>query len=340
VSYRREDSAGWVGRLVDDLADRFGADQVFQDVHSITPGVDFLDAINETLRQADCILVVIGPAWLSTKNEMGSRRIDDENDYVRLELATALRRGSRVIPVLVGGARMPARALLPEELSALARRNAAELSDSRWSYDFEQLARAIAGPEQRHLQEKKTGLTSGAATDPTAGQGTDRLASPDDRSAAWQSNTDLPAPSRRSSHFVLAFGLLAVVLVGASALSWWFWSPAPPALGPEPASQSGTPAESAVPTPTAVVVFGVDSTADEALQQVERARRAGFSTARIYWRQGVYRSVVEFPTEGSATEALSRIQTLSPTLSGAYVRKLADWCPNRARNSAGVTECL
>ena len=145
MSYRREDSAGWAGRLVDDLAEKFGAANVFQDIHSITAGMDFVDAMNETLQKTDCALVVIGPFWLSLRDEEGGRRLDDASDYVRLEVATALRRGSPVIPVLVGGAKMPTPASLPEELKPLARRNAAELTDKRWSYDLDQLARAISG---------------------------------------------------------------------------------------------------------------------------------------------------------------------------------------------------
>lgn len=99
MSNRREDSAGWAGRLVDDLAERFGAANVLQDIHSIKPGVKFVDAINETLQKSDCTLVVIGPAWLSLTDEAGGRRLDDAGDYVRLEVATAQGRGSPVVPV-------------------------------------------------------------------------------------------------------------------------------------------------------------------------------------------------------------------------------------------------
>jgi nitrate reductase NapE component len=149
VSYRRGSSGGWSGRLVDDLAKRFGKDRVFQDVLSIRPGVDFVKALSETLQQADCVLAVIEPEWLSVKDETGGRRLDDEDDYVRLELATALRTGSRVIPVLFGGAKMPAPALLPEDVRKLARLNAAEVSDSRWSYDLDRLAQEIAGSSRQ-----------------------------------------------------------------------------------------------------------------------------------------------------------------------------------------------
>jgi hypothetical protein len=85
------------------------------------------------------LLAVIGPRWLSVANKDGKRRIDDPNDFVRLEIAAALRRDVRVIPVLVEGATMPSAEELPEDIKALARRQAHELSDRRWDYDADQL---------------------------------------------------------------------------------------------------------------------------------------------------------------------------------------------------------
>ena len=144
VSYRREDSAGWAGRLVSDLAGRVGVANVFQDIQSIEPGADFAEVILKTLQSTDCVLVVIGPAWLA-KDPAGNRRLDNVNDYVRLEVATALQSSSRVIPVLVGGAVMPAIAALPDDIRGLARRNAIELTDRRWSYDVDQLLDKLHG---------------------------------------------------------------------------------------------------------------------------------------------------------------------------------------------------
>ena len=144
VSYRRDDSSGYAGRLYERLVREFGRKRVFMDLDTLEPGVDFVERIDEAVASADVLLAVIGRTWLSAAlGEGGSRRLDDPNDFVRLEIATALRRGIRVIPLLVGGARMPPGRDLPLDLDALARRHAHELSDSRWSYDVERLVEAI-----------------------------------------------------------------------------------------------------------------------------------------------------------------------------------------------------
>lgn len=145
VSYRREDSAGWTGRLAHDLHQEFGRSHVFHDVDTMIPGCVFPDAITLSLQRADCVLVVIGPNWLTAKDSKGKYRISDPNDYVRLEVATALRSGSPVIPVLVGGAEAPPESKLPDDIKSLSRRHAFELSDRHWHDDINRLVRAI-GP--------------------------------------------------------------------------------------------------------------------------------------------------------------------------------------------------
>ena len=144
ISYRREDAAGWTGRLAADLRREFRTDQIFQDIASIEIGEDFLEATRRSLASCAVAIVVIGPRWLHAKNEAGHRRLDDTEDWVRLEIAESLQREAlRVVPVLVGEARMPRSAELPEPLKLLARRNALEISDSRWDYDFRQLVVAL-----------------------------------------------------------------------------------------------------------------------------------------------------------------------------------------------------
>lgn len=140
ISYRRDDSAGWTGRLATDLQKRFGREVVFQDIGTIGAGEDFLEIIKRFLESCSAVLVVIGPDWSVVKDNKGVRRLDDPKDTVRTEIAQALQQKDRlVIPVLVGGAKMPTPDELPEELKALARRNAFDLSDKRWEYDLEQL---------------------------------------------------------------------------------------------------------------------------------------------------------------------------------------------------------
>jgi len=144
VSYRRQDSQSAAGRLSDHLKEHLRGVSIFRDVETIEPGVDFVDAIERALRACGVLIAVIGPRWLNASLADGSRRLDDPNDYTRLEIATALRRKDvRVIPVLVEGAEMPTTAELPDDLEPLARRNAIELSDKRWDFDVSRLVETL-----------------------------------------------------------------------------------------------------------------------------------------------------------------------------------------------------
>src|SRR5690349_20337215 len=132
LSYRRTDAPGHAGRLYDRLVDRFGENGVFKDVDSMQPGADFGEVIEETVARCDALIAVIGRDWLAADAD-GLRRLDSPEDWVRLEIGNALKRRVRVIPVLVEDARMPSAADLPEDLQALARRHAVELSESAWN---------------------------------------------------------------------------------------------------------------------------------------------------------------------------------------------------------------
>ena len=143
ISYRRDDSSGHAGRLYDDLVERFGDDRVFIDIDTIEPGVDFSESIERALDSCEIVLAVIGKSWLKISDSAGLRRLDHPDDYVRMELEAALARGVRVIPVRVQGAEMPSSTELPEGLASLARRQAVELSDSRWRYDVSVLVSAV-----------------------------------------------------------------------------------------------------------------------------------------------------------------------------------------------------
>lgn len=144
ISYRRDDAAGYAGRLEEALEKRLGRGSVFRDVLDIAPGADFVHTIHERLAGAQSVLVLIGPRWTGGETP-GSRRIDEAQDFVRLEVQAALDSGARVIPVLLGGARMPAEAELPEPLKPLARRNALSLSDANWNADVARLVAQVGG---------------------------------------------------------------------------------------------------------------------------------------------------------------------------------------------------
>jgi hypothetical protein len=123
ISYRRQDSAGYSGRLFDRLSNRFGQSNIFMDIDAIELGVDFVQRIQEAVSSCDVLLAVIGPTWLTVTSANGQPRLSDPNDFVRVEVQTALQRDIRVIPLLVQGAQMPNASELPPELAPLARRN-------------------------------------------------------------------------------------------------------------------------------------------------------------------------------------------------------------------------
>jgi len=139
ISYRRDDADEAAGRLSDHLVSQFGQDSIFMDVDGIAPGRDFRKVIEETLSQCDVLLGVMGRNWLDIKDEAGKRRLENESDFVRLEIASALRRDIPVIPVRVQGASVPKPDSLPTDLKDFSYRNAVELTHERWNSDVQVL---------------------------------------------------------------------------------------------------------------------------------------------------------------------------------------------------------
>lgn len=160
VSYRRADTSGYAERLFESLEARFGPKRVFLDTGSIAPGTEFPAEIRQRVAGCDVLLTVIGPQWLSLKDQYGERRIDDADDWVRLEIQIALELNTPVIPVLVNGARMPAQQDLPEGIRSLANREAIVIS-RHWHPDVEELIGAIerfmpAGSRRQDLRRSIT----------------------------------------------------------------------------------------------------------------------------------------------------------------------------------------
>jgi len=143
ISYRREDSEGFARGLFQSLANYFGKDSVFMDVDSISLGMDFVEAIDKSLDDCGILLVLIGKDWVKSNDSSGQRRLEKTDDFVRIEIAKALKRKVPVIPVLIKGASMPNPADLPEELYALTRRQALELRHESWDSDVEHLATSL-----------------------------------------------------------------------------------------------------------------------------------------------------------------------------------------------------
>lgn len=143
ISYRVSDTAGETGRLVDTLKQYFYEEQIFIDIEKIEPGVDFTVAISRSLEACDVLLAIIGPNWKGLNTTTNKPRIQNADDWVRIEISTALKRNIRVVPVLVDGGILPSEDELPEDLKPLVRRQAYEISNKRWKYDTEQLIRFL-----------------------------------------------------------------------------------------------------------------------------------------------------------------------------------------------------
>jgi hypothetical protein len=143
LNYRRDDAAWPTGWLFDRLVEHFGDGQVFKDVDSIELGDDFVQKITGAVASCAVVLTVIGKRWLTVTGEQGHRRLDDPEDFVRVEIEAAFARGVRVIPVLVDGAQMPDKADLPATLAQLANRQALELTPSRFGADTTRLLEVL-----------------------------------------------------------------------------------------------------------------------------------------------------------------------------------------------------
>jgi eukaryotic-like serine/threonine-protein kinase len=127
ISYRRSDTPDAVGRIYDRLISEFGKARVFKDVDSIPLGQDFRSHLNDIVGNCVAVLAIIGPKWVDTRNAGGQRRLEDPDDFVRVELEAALARNVAVVPVLVGHAPMPGSTELPISLASMAFRQSIEV---------------------------------------------------------------------------------------------------------------------------------------------------------------------------------------------------------------------
>lgn len=153
ISYRREDSGAYAGRLSDWLVEHFGKQRIFMDRATLKVGVDFVTQIETAIASCQVCLAVIGKQWLTIQDQEGKQRLTKSDDFVRAEIELALNRGIPVIPLLVGGAKMPSETDLPMELVALARRHAFEINDASFPDDMNRLMQAL---EEYVTTQKKT----------------------------------------------------------------------------------------------------------------------------------------------------------------------------------------
>ena len=144
LSYRREDEPGFALALYGRLEQAFPPERLFMDVEGgIAAGLDFVRVLEEQVRGCDVMLALIGRNWLKATDDIGRRRLDNPNDFVRIEIESALRHGKWVIPVLVHKTEMPGADALPEPLKPLAQRNAVRLTQDRFKADAQALIKAL-----------------------------------------------------------------------------------------------------------------------------------------------------------------------------------------------------
>jgi hypothetical protein len=236
VSYRRSDSQAVAGRIVDRLISHFGSDAVFMDVDNIPFGIDFRDHIQTVLSRAAVLVAIVGSDWLGTEADK-QRRIDDEDDPVRVELETALRQKLLVIPVLVNDAAMPKASVLPEGLRDFSFLNAAPVDVGR---DFRPHV-------DRLIRSIESALAKGAP-----------------KAAAAGSTPAAAATSAQPSLPLVAFAAAMVLILAGGGIWWLSHSPvreikavstrtviaeAPPP--PAAVAQSPNPTPPAAPGPSA-----------------------------------------------------------------------------------------
>jgi hypothetical protein len=226
INYRRGDEPGFVQALLGRLEQAFPVDRLFIDVDHIPPGEDFVRVLESQVAECDALLAVIGRGWLYAADESGRRRLDDPNDFVRVEIESAIKQGKRVIPVLVHDARMPRADELPEALRPLATRNAVRLTHERFRTDVQGLIGALQRPRSEV-----------AAARPTQHPQAEIQQRP------------------RSTGIVLAAAATALLLVIAGGV--WLGlpylsspRPTPATQGPQPAATAVAPQPSSPPAPT------------------------------------------------------------------------------------------
>ncbi len=146
ISYRRDDTQYQADRLYE-LIKPMVPDpdkDIFIDVDNIPLGVDFVDHLGERVGQCGVLLALIGSRWLDTQNpKTQERRLDDQDDFVRIEIAQALKRNIRVIPIMFDGAQLPDETELPDELKPLVRRNGIPISRSSFEHDVKRLLKGL-----------------------------------------------------------------------------------------------------------------------------------------------------------------------------------------------------
>jgi hypothetical protein len=246
INYRRGDDSSAAQALFGRLEQAFPSEQLFMDVDNIEPGLDFVRVLNDQVAQCDVLISIIGKNWVDARDEQGARRLDNPDDFVRIEIETALQQHKRVIPVLVGEARMPRADQLPDTMKPFARRNAVRLTHERFRSDTQALITALqralkSVPDVRAAQAQAE-VARQSGQEESNKQGVARQRAEAEAKLKAEENerrTSQPAPlqpARRPSRPTLLIGSSAG-LVGIGVIVWLVLTrsmPSPVTLIPTP----------------------------------------------------------------------------------------------------------
>ncbi len=208
INYRRGDDPGFAQALFGRLEQVFSPEQLFMDVDNIEPGLDFVRVLEEQVAQCDVLISVIGRNWIDARDETGGRRLDNPEDFVRIEIESGLQQNKRIIPVLVGQAQMPSADQLPEPMKPLARRNAVRLTHERFRADTEALIAAL----QRALKDAEDA----------------RAAEAEQQRAEIRRRAGERAGALSGKTVKIAGGVALAILAIAGAIFWFNSRPIPP----------------------------------------------------------------------------------------------------------------
>jgi formylglycine-generating enzyme required for sulfatase activity len=149
ISYRRVDTSWVAGRIFDRLRSKLNIDEAFMDVESLALGSRVKEALDKAVSECDVLLALIGEDWLTIRDEQGQRRLDNPNDFVRVEIVAALERNIPVIPIVVDATDMPKEEQLPLALRGLANRNALHMRYTSFNQDMGRLETELSGAQKK-----------------------------------------------------------------------------------------------------------------------------------------------------------------------------------------------
>ena len=255
INYRRGEDQAAAGRLYDQLEAAFTRERIFIDVDNIPPGRDFTEELANRVAQCDIFLAVVGRNWADVVDVDGGRRLDNPNDWVRVEIESAQRLGKHIIPVLVNGAEMPRPERLPDSLQSFTRRNAARLTHERFRADVQALISAIGKLREAARAEAKTRAAAAREVRPA------------------QPAAPVAVVGRRFTP--MAFSALAALAVIAAAAGFVAWrsASAPPTAAESPSARVAasasapaiaSPAATAAAAPAALTPVPTPATPSEA----------------------------------------------------------------------------